>query len=84
VSVGVRSRFYRRLYVEGRAFLYPSPEQQAWDPDFTYGIGWFDWRPGTLSVQYGNYSGNRWPGRGKAGTDGIRNSSITIHFNAAW
>ena len=84
-SVGVRTRFYRRLYVEGRAFVYPTQDQQQpWDPDFTYGIGWFDWRPGTLSVQYGNYSGNRWPGRSRAGTGAFRNGSLTAFFTTAW
>lgn len=85
LSVGMRSRFYRRLYVEGRAFWYPTPEQQQpWDPDFTYGVGWFDWRSRTLSVQYGNYSGNRWPGRARAGTGAFRNASITVFYTTAW
>jgi len=85
LSVGVRSRFYRRLYVEGRAFLYPTgDQQQPWDPDFTYGLGWFDWRPGTLSIQYGNYSGNRWFSRSRPGTGAVRNGSLTMFFTTAW
>jgi len=85
MSVGLRSRFYRRLYVEGRAFVYPTAaQQQPWDPDFTYGLGWFDWRPGTLSIQYGNYSGNRWFGRDRPGTGAVRNGSITMFFTTAW
>lgn len=85
LSFGVRSRFYKRLYVEGRAFVYPTADQQQpWDPDFTYGLGWFDWRPGTLSIQYGNYSGNRWFGRSKPGTGAVRNGSITMFFTTAW
>jgi hypothetical protein len=85
LSVGVRSRFYRRLYVEGRAFVYPTADQQQpWDPDFTYGLGWFDWRPGTLSIQYGNYSGNRWVSRERPGTGAFRNGSITMFFTTAW
>lgn len=85
ISIGVRNRFFRRLYVEGRAFVYPDREQQQpWDPDFTYGIGWFDWRPGTLSIQYGNYSGNRWWNRERPGTGAVRNGAITVHFTTAW
>ena len=85
VSVGVRSRFYRRLYAEGRVFLYPSSEQQQpWDPDFTYGFGWFDWRPGTLSIQYGNYSGNRWPGQSSTGTGAFRHGSLTAFLTTTW
>jgi hypothetical protein len=38
-------------------------QQQPWDPDFTYGFGYFDFHSGTFSVQYNNYSGNRFPWR---------------------
>lgn len=85
LSFGVRNRFLRRLYVEGRAFVYPdADQQQPWDPDFTYGVGWFDWRPGTLSILYGNYSGNRWWHRSKPGTGAVRNGAITVFFTTAW
>ena len=51
-------------YINATAFYYPdSEQQQPWDPDFTYGFGYFDWRPGTITIQYNNYSGNRFPGR---------------------
>lgn len=33
--------------------------QQPWNPDFTYSFGYDDWRPGTYSLVYGNYTGNR-------------------------
>ncbi len=85
LSVGLRSRFYRQLYVEGRAFFYPTADQQQpWDPDFTYGLGWFNWHPGTVSIQYGNYSGNRWFGRSRPGTGAFRNGSITMFLTTAW
>ncbi|GMV21488.1 MAG: hypothetical protein AMXMBFR57_14370 [Acidimicrobiia bacterium] len=84
-SLGINLRFYRRLFVEGRAFVYPTDsQQQPWDPDFTYRFGWVDWRSRTLSVQYGNYSGHRWPGRSSQGTGGFRNGSVTVYLTSTW
>ena len=40
------------------AFLRPQ-QQRPWDPDFSYTVGYEDYRPGTLSVVYANYGGNR-------------------------
>lgn len=60
-------------------------QQQPWDPDFTYGFGYFNWRPGGLSVQYNNYSGNRWPGRERAARQGtLRNGSLSVSWNLPW
>lgn len=43
---------------------YPDKSQkQPWDPDFTWGFGYFDWRPGKFSIQYNNYAANRFPWR---------------------
>jgi hypothetical protein len=54
-------------------------QQQTSDPDFTYGFGYFDWRPGAWSVQYNNFSGNRFPWHPKAkGTGTFRDGSISI------
>ena len=39
-------------------FYYPFPfQQQPWDPDFTYGFGFFDWHPGSISIQYNKIHG---------------------------
>lgn len=85
VSFGVRNRFHRSWYVEGRAFYYPdSAQQQPWDPDYTYGFGWFDWRPGKVSVQYGNYAGNRFPGRAGSRKTSWRDGSVSIAWSHSW
>ena len=61
-SLGCKYTIKGNWYVNGTAFYYPYKYQkQPWDPDFTYGFGYFDWRPGTFSLQYNNYSGNRFP-----------------------
>jgi len=59
-SLGCKYAIKKNWYLNWTLFYYPkSYQQQPWDPDFTYGFGYFDWRPGTVSIQYNNYSGNR-------------------------
>ncbi|WP_369062427.1 hypothetical protein ABOZ73_09080 [Caulobacter sp. 73W] len=61
------------------------PQQQPWDPDFVYSFGWFDWRPGGWSVQYSNYSGNRYPGADRAaGTGRFKDGTISVTYNHAF
>ncbi len=63
-SLGCKYIITGNWYLNWTAFYYPKEyQQQPWDPDYTYGFGYFDWRPGTISLQYNNYSGNRFPGR---------------------
>jgi len=41
--------------------------QQPWHPDFSYAFGWDDWRPGSWSLFYANYTGTRLHPDGAAG-----------------
>lgn len=85
LSFGVRDRFYKSWYVEARGFYYPTQsQQQPWDPDFTYGFGYFDWHPGTISVQYNNYAGNRFPGHDRRGSGGFGKGAVTLFYSRAW
>jgi hypothetical protein len=64
VSLGFRYPVYSYWYGTATVNYYPMhAQQQPWDPDFTYGFGYFDFHSGTFSVQYNNYSGNRFPWR---------------------
>ncbi len=83
VSLGCKYAIYGNWYVNGTAFYYFDDEQQQpWNPDYTYGFGYFDWRPGTITVQYNNYSGNRWPvSQRSPGTGRFKDGSITIAFS---
>jgi hypothetical protein len=64
LSLGTKYTVYGNWYVNLTLYYYPFPhQQQPWDPDFTYGLGYFDWRSGTISVQYNNFAGNRYPWR---------------------
>ena len=47
-------------YVNTTFYKYLRSDYQAsWDPDFSYGFGYDDWHPYTLSLTYANYGGNR-------------------------
>ncbi|MGF1776317.1 hypothetical protein [Vibrio nomapromontoriensis] len=61
LSLGCKYAITGNWYINATAFYYfDRSQQQPWNPDFTYGFGYFDWRPGTITLQYNNYSGNRW------------------------
>lgn len=78
-----RNNVYKWVYWNITAFYYPHPrQQQPWDPDFTYGLGYFDYRPQKISVEYNNYAGNRYPWRNQGPTAGkIRSGSISIFWS---
>jgi|GEM_PF-1491901 len=62
VGAGLRYTLLWNIYIESAIYCYPIPNQkQAWDPDYSYGFGYFDWRSFRLSITYGNWSVNRFP-----------------------
>lgn len=61
-SFGCKYTIVGSWYFNMTTFYYPKhTEKQPWNADYTYGFGYFNWRPGKITVQYNNYSGNRWP-----------------------
>lgn len=86
VSLGCRYATPGHWFVSMTAFHYPdSGQRQPWDPDFTYGFGYFDWRPGGISIQYNNYSGNRYPWHARASGQGrFANGSISLSWSTAF
>jgi len=81
MSAEVRVKVRERWYAGGRATFYPiQGQQQPWDPDFTYSMGYSDWRPGTFSVEYSNYAPNRFPGRSSGRPTTFRDGSLTITY----
>jgi hypothetical protein len=86
VSLSIKYTIYRWWYANMTLYWYPRPEQQqAWGPDFTYGFGYFDWHAGTVSIQYNNYSGNRYPWRKRgSGAGTIKDGTISISWSWAW
>ncbi|HEX8516247.1 MAG TPA: hypothetical protein VF868_08610 [Bacteroidia bacterium] len=62
LGTALRYTFIKKLYVEGAIYYYPEQyKKQPWDPDYTYGFGYFDYRAFRISVSYGNWAVNRFP-----------------------
>lgn len=88
-TAGATARWtiYKNIYVEGGAYYYFSPvfRQLPWDPDFTYGFGYFDWRSFRLSLTYGNWAVNRWPGKARELPHyGFLDGNFRVVFNWQW
>ncbi|MFY7998918.1 MAG: hypothetical protein ACOVSW_10015 [Candidatus Kapaibacteriota bacterium] len=61
-SFATKYTIYENFYLNFTLHWYPiRGQQQPWDPDFTYGFGYFDWHPYTFSLQYNNFAGGRFP-----------------------
>lgn len=59
-GVSARYTIWFRLYLEAGVYAYPIPNtRMPWDPDFTYGFGYFDYRKWRVSITYGNWIANR-------------------------
>jgi len=66
VGMGLRMTLFWNIYIESAVYYYFQPfinKQQPWDPDYSYGFGYFDWRSFRCSISYGNWAVNRFPGR---------------------
>lgn len=80
-NFGCRYPVVGRFYIDLNLFAY-GHGQQPWDPDFTYGFGLFDYRSNRFSIQYANYSGNRFPGHRRAANSGrFVDGGISISWN---
>lgn len=93
VGVSMRYTIWKRIYIEAAAFYYPydynggEVTQVTWDPDFTYGFGYFDYRAFRFSITYGNWVMNRFPFNPPDGTPptyGILDGDLRFTFNWAW
>lgn len=81
-SVSVKYTIYKWWYCTYSMYFYPRPwQKQPWDPDFTFGFGYFDWHPGTLSIQYNNYSGNRYPWNDSDNIGDFKDGAITLSWS---
>jgi len=80
ITLGCKYSLPNNWYATMAATHYPNRgQQQPWNGDFTYGFGYFDWRPGSWSIQYNNYSGNRFPWRDRVeGTGRLRDGSLSL------
>ncbi|HXB40659.1 MAG TPA: hypothetical protein VNZ49_08960 [Bacteroidia bacterium] len=85
-GLALRYTIYKNIYVESAVYYYTEPfKRQPWDPDFTYGFGYFDWRSFRLSITYGNWAINRFPGNKTSYPDyGFIDGQFRIIANWIW
>lgn len=88
-TAGISGRFtlFWNIYVEGAVYYYFDPiyRQLPWDPDFSYGFGYFDWRSFRFSLTYGNWAINRFPGKKTAYPEyGFLDGNFKFVFNYIW
>lgn len=86
LAFGCKVPIFSWWYVNWNVNWWPDKDQQQpWDPDFTYGFGYFDWHPGTISVQYNNYAANRFPwNRNKSGNGRFKDGSISVSWSRVY
>lgn len=87
IGGGFRYTIFKRIYVETALYFYPENElkKQPWDPDYTYGFGYFDWRSFRISLTYGNWAVNRFPWNKKYYQDyGFQDGNFRIAANWIW
>ncbi len=87
-GVNARLTLFWNIYVEGAVYYYfqhAGYTQLPWDPDFSYGFGYFDWRSFRLSLTYGNWAVNRWPGKKTSYPNyGFLDGNFRLILNWAW
>jgi hypothetical protein len=86
-TIGMASRYviWHNIYVEGAVYFYPNQESKVpWDPDFTYGFGYFDWRSFKVNFSYGNWIANRFPWNDKEMKNDFSNGDIKLTFSYIW
>ncbi len=77
----IRWSIARKFYIEGAAYYYPKKETQLpWDPDFTYGFGYFNWHAFKMNISYGNWIANRFPWNKKEMEHHFTNGEFQVMF----
>lgn len=82
----VRYIIGRNYYVEFNPLVHLNKRtQMPWDGDFTYGVGYFDYRSFRVSASYANYGPNRWPwNRQDVLPHGFFEGNFRLAFNWVW
>lgn len=90
-NAGISARYTvaRNFYLESAIYLYVNPlkQKQPWDPDFSYGFGYFNWKTFRASITYGNWVINRFPwnkNEKKYPQYGFPDGNFRIVFNYTW
>jgi hypothetical protein len=84
VSSSVRWSIIKKIYLEGAVYYYPNKETiLPWDPDYTYGFGYFNWKAFKLNISYGNWIANRFPWNEKEMDHSPINGEFKVMFTWA-
>ncbi|MBA3664936.1 MAG: hypothetical protein H0W61_12110 [Bacteroidetes bacterium] len=86
-GISCRLTLFWNIYVEGAAYYYFDPmyRQLPWDPDYSYGFGYFDWRSFRASITYGNWAINRFPGKKNLYPEyGFFDGNFKVTLNWIW
>jgi hypothetical protein len=85
-GASVRYIMGRNIFIEFAPVIHLKKRTQLpWDPDFTYGIGYFDYRAFRISASYNNYGPNRWPwNHTEALTNKFVDGNFRLAFNWIW
>jgi hypothetical protein len=88
-TAGITGRYtlFWNIYIEGAVYYYFTPmfRQLPWDPDYTYGFGYFDYRSFRFSLTYGNWAVNRFPWKKQAYPDyGFFDGNFKLTVNWIW
>jgi len=87
ITFGSSARYviWHNFYVEGAVYFYPEQKTVVpWDPDFTYGFGYFDWKSFKLNFSYGNWIANRFPWHKKEMKNDFTNGEFKLSFSYIW
>ena len=86
LSFFTRYTIAKKLYTEAAVYFYPERSKLVpWDPDFTYGFGYFDWRAFKVNFSYGNWVVNRFPWNEKEiKYYGFLDGDFKLTFSYAW
>jgi hypothetical protein len=86
LGAGFRYTFVKNLYIESALYFYPEQyKKQPWDPDYSYGFGYFDYRAFRISVSYGNWAVNRFPwNKQEYARYGFLDGNFRISANWSW
>jgi hypothetical protein len=80
-GLSAKYSIYKWLYATTTLYYYPhASQQQPWDPDFTYGFGYANWHARTISIQFNNYAGNRYPWR-QGPRARFRDGSVSVSWS---
>ena len=86
MGLATRYTIWNNIYIEGAIYYFPERDKLvAWDPDYTYGFGYFDWRAFKVNFSYGNWVVNRFPWNEKElKYYGFLDGDFKLTFSYAW